>query len=149
MDDFFAQEEEGVRLDPVSLGFVSPGGFIAEDLSLASTKDKKVQRSAVPPIHKEERQLHLADFTQPEHYIRTETHRDMCVYIFIYYLFVYYLFIYLFIYYLFISLSICLFIIYYLFIYYLFIIYLYLFVYYLFIYLFIYLFVLICVNPKP
>ncbi|OEH74748.1 enhancer of polycomb-like [Cyclospora cayetanensis] len=70
-------EEEGVRLDPVSLGFLSPSQFVTEDLTAPAPKKPRTQSIAVPPIQKEKRIHQAADFVQPEYYIRTEAHRDL------------------------------------------------------------------------
>ncbi|CDJ41925.1 hypothetical protein, conserved [Eimeria tenella] len=69
-------EEEGVRIDPVSLGFISSSQFVDEG-SHAAPKKQRVQSIAVPPIQKEKRQIQLTDFVQPEYYIRSEIHRDV------------------------------------------------------------------------
>ncbi|PHJ24882.1 enhancer of polycomb-like protein [Cystoisospora suis] len=84
-------EEEGVRIDPIQLGFLSPTEFIDEEFSAASTsassghgggagggsKKKKQKRIVVPPIHIEtSHDAQLKNFIRPDHYIRFELHRD-------------------------------------------------------------------------
>ncbi|KAL8269675.1 hypothetical protein Esti_006430 [Eimeria stiedai] len=72
-------EEEGIRLDAASLGFLSASEFVPEDLTQPSPRGPRRQAIAVPPIQKENRVFQRADFVQPDFYLRTEVHKDMVV----------------------------------------------------------------------
>ncbi|CBZ54339.1 conserved hypothetical protein [Neospora caninum Liverpool] len=77
-------EEEGVRLDPIQLGFLSPTEFVEEDVAGgvggaagAAAKKRKQKMIVVPPIKIEEsHDENLPDFVRPDHYIRFDQHRD-------------------------------------------------------------------------
>ncbi|PFH35279.1 hypothetical protein BESB_061660 [Besnoitia besnoiti] len=89
-------EEEGVRIDPIQLGFLSPTEFVEEDMAASAVstnasshrghgaggagplvKKKKQKMIVVPPIQIEEsHDADLPDFIRPDHYIRFEQHRD-------------------------------------------------------------------------
>ncbi|KAL8426352.1 hypothetical protein Efla_002970 [Eimeria flavescens] len=72
-------EEEGIRLDAASLGFLSASEFVAEDLTQPAAKKPRQQSIAVPPIEKEDRVFQRADFVQPDFYLRTEVYKEMVV----------------------------------------------------------------------
>ncbi|EPR62072.1 hypothetical protein TGGT1_225000 [Toxoplasma gondii GT1] len=81
-------EEEGVRIDPVQLGFLSPTEFVEEDVAAlgaahrapgvgGAAKKRKQKMIVVPPIKIEEsHDADLPDFVRPDHYIRFDQHRD-------------------------------------------------------------------------
>ncbi|KEP67443.1 UNVERIFIED_CONTAM: hypothetical protein HHA_225000 [Hammondia hammondi] len=81
-------EEEGVRIDPVQLGFLSPTEFVEEDVAAlgaahrapgvgGAAKKRKQKMIVVPPIKVEEsHDADLPDFVRPDHYIRFDQHRD-------------------------------------------------------------------------